>query len=222
MTADRHMWLAILCASILAVSATRAGAQCSARDVMRSHPNFAPALSAADPPIMIGSVADIPIWRTIKIGTSVNKYDLLRRLDAADCSVGTSAEALFLQRGFTVSSESTNLDLAVVYPAQLGLRTDTATLAEIYARALDVGLALPGPEVGPQLRLQYFDQPIGEFLNIAMAPITPAGEQYDIFVVGNGGAGLFLIGESVRTDTEFDRSSRFVFVRPVAVAAISR
>ena len=44
------------------------------------------------------------------------------------------------------------------------------------------------------MRLQYLDQPLGEFLRIAMTPVARyTGELVD-FTVGNGGAGLVLVG----------------------------
>jgi hypothetical protein len=38
-------------------------------------------------------------------------------------------------------------------------------------RAQQLGFGLAAAEVAPQLRLQYFDQPVGEFLIIGMEPI---------------------------------------------------
>ena len=69
-------------------------------------------------------------------------------------------------------------------------------------------------EIAPQLRLQYLDQPIGEFLTIGMEPIgTWAGEAV-VLTVANGGAGLILIGQDGREDAQISAISRFVFVRP--------
>jgi hypothetical protein len=51
-----------------------------------------------------------------------------------------------------------------------------------------------------------------------MAPVRARTGAYGIFSVVNGGAGLLLLGENVGDDTEFDPSSRFVFVRPIDVA----
>lgn len=97
--------------------------------------------------------------------------------------------------------------------AELGFRTDTVTLGAIYARVQQLGLGLAAAEIGPQLRLQYFDQPLGEFLIIGMQPIkTWSGEQV-ILNVANGGAGLILIGQDGRPDAEISAISRLLFVR---------
>lgn len=105
------------------------------------------------------------------------------------------------------------MELVTVSAVELGFSTDTVTLGAIYARAKDLGLGLAAAEIGPQLRLQYFDQPIGEFLIIGMEPIrTWKGEQ-GILNVANGGAGLILIGQDGRVDAEISATSRFVFVR---------
>ena len=57
-------------------------------------------------------------------------------------------------------------DLVVVSAADLGLAVESASLKDIYSRAENLGLGLAPAEVGPELRLQYFNQPTGEFLNI--------------------------------------------------------
>jgi hypothetical protein len=67
--------------------------------------------------------------------------------------------------------------------------------------------------------LQYFDQPIGEFLNVAMAPMVTLNGESAIFAVGNGGDGLLLIGNKAEADTKFYALTRFVFVRPTDVVA---
>ncbi len=56
---------------------------------------------------------------------------------------------------------------------QLGF-PNGATLQEIYDKAQSMGLELCPPQVGPELRLSYTDQPNNEYLVIAMEAITGA------------------------------------------------
>jgi hypothetical protein len=111
------------------------------------------------------------------------------------------------------------VELFAVSAAELGFQTDTASLADIYARAQQLGFGLAAAEVAPQLRLQYFDQPIGEFLIIGMEPIkTWKGEPVILSVI-NGGAGLILIGQDGGADAEISVASRFLFVQSKAAAS---
>jgi len=112
-----------------------------------------------------------------------------------------------------------------VSAAELGFKTDTVTLTEIYARARQLGFGLAAAEVGPQLRLQYPDQPVGEFLTIGMEPIKTWSGEPVILSVANGGAGLILIGQDGAYDAEVSVISRFLFVRSnkaVSVDAFER
>ncbi len=78
---------------------------------------------------------------------------------------------------------------------------------------LQLGFGLAAAEVGPQLRRQYFDQPIGEFLIIGMEPIRTWTGAPVILNVANGGAGLIVIGQDGSADARISVSSRFAFVR---------
>lgn len=69
---------------------------------------------------------------------------------------------------------------------QLGF-PNGATLQEIYDKAQSMGLELCPPQVGPELRLSYTDQPNNEYLVIAMEAITDA----------DGGPGLFGVDRDV-------------------------
>jgi hypothetical protein len=105
------------------------------------------------------------------------------------------------------------VELFTVSAAELGFQTETASLGQIYARAQQLGFGLAAAEIAPQLRLQYFDQPIGEFLIIGMAPIKTWKGEPVILTVANGGARLILIGQDGRADAEIFVASRFLFVR---------
>jgi hypothetical protein len=162
------------------------------------------------------------VWKTIAIGTFANTFTLMGALDAAGCSVGNLAGEVFARPAFPLSTARTNVDLFVVSPAELGFQADAASLGEIYARARELGFGLAPAEIAPQLRLQYFDQRIGEFLIIGMEPIKTWEGEPVILTVANGGAGLLLIGQVGNADARISARSRFLFVRSAGALTAER
>ena len=155
--------IGLICLLVLAGAAgllfqtDKAHAQCAARDVAGNRRLLDdPALLQM--PEAVQSAAGIPVWKTIKVGTVQTKWDLYRALDAAHCELGDAAEDMFAQPGFAVNSGKIEADLVSVSLAHLGLAR--ASLQDIYARARKLGFALASAEIGPQLRLQYFEQPL--------------------------------------------------------------
>jgi hypothetical protein len=151
---------------------------------------------------------------TITLGEFANSFALRNALDSADCGIGDLAEEILARAAFTLASTKTDVDLVVVSAAGLGLGAESVSIRDIYSRAEQFGLGLAPAEVGPALRLHYFDQPIGEFLHVGMKPITTWTGEPGIFVVANGGARLILIGQNGGADTQMPASSAFLFVRP--------
>jgi hypothetical protein len=100
-------------------------------------------------------------------------------------SAGRLLPSVAARRNWTWSS---------VTAADLGFAPGSMAVAEIDRRDLQLGLELCPAETGPQLRLQYVNRPVGEFLHIAMHPVaTYHGDLVDM-TVANGGAGLLLLG----------------------------
>ncbi|MDF0521273.1 hypothetical protein P0R31_28925 [Bradyrhizobium yuanmingense] len=191
----------------------RTEAQCSAQDVLRRQ-----LVVKVDPPaprseIPISSAADVSVWKTIRIGTFTDTSSLRRAMSAIGCGVGNSADEILARPAFTLSRKNADVELVTVSVAELGFQGE-ASLRAIYLRAQELGFALAPPEIAPQLRLQYLDQPIGEFLIIGMEPIATWAGEAVVLTVANGGAGLILIGQDGREDAHISAVSRFVFVRP--------
>ncbi|KKQ96707.1 MAG: hypothetical protein UT22_C0025G0001, partial [Parcubacteria group bacterium GW2011_GWC2_39_11] len=90
---------------------------------------------------------------------------------------------------------------------------DGATRQRIYGRANELGLDLCPAEVGPQLRLQYKDQPEEEHLIVAMNPIADSDGALELFLVERDDSGLWL--DSYYDDPGYiwHAGSRFVFAR---------
>jgi hypothetical protein len=204
--------VAMFCAVCIVLFATDADAQCRTRDILRNQPAPRETFSATELPSPLRSAADAPAWKTIAIGTFANTFALINALDAAGCAVGDSAAEILARPAFAVSAAKTNVELVAVSGAELGFQTDVVPLAEIYARARQLGLGLAAAEVAPQLRLQYSDQPLGEFL-VAMDPIETWKGEPVILTVANGGTGLVLLGRDGRADAQIPVGSRFLFVR---------
>jgi hypothetical protein len=198
-----------ICAAELVLNASAAAAQCAPGTLLKNHavPVFARSSTVRTDPAH-------DIWKTVTLGAFANSFALRNALDAADCGIGDLAEEILARPAFTLASNKTAVDLVVVSAAELGLTADSASLKDIYSRAEKLGLSLAPAEVGPELRLQYFDQPTGEFLHVGMNPIKTWKGDPVIFVVANGGAGLILIGENGSAETQVSTSSSFLFVRP--------
>jgi hypothetical protein len=207
--------IAMLCTVCIVLSSSEASAQCTARDTLRNHLTLNKIASANLPPIPIRSAAAVPVWKTITIGKFANSFALIDALDAAGCSIGGSAGEILARPAFTLSVSKADVELFAVSAAELGFQAETASLADIYARAQDLGFGLATAEVAPQQRLQYFDQPIGEFLIIGMKPIKTWTGEPVILNVANGGAGLIVIGQDGSAGAQIPVGCRFLFVRPV-------
>jgi hypothetical protein len=203
----------MLCTACIGLFANEASAQCTARDVLQNHLPLKKTPSANTPPMLVRSAVAVPVWKTITVGTFANSFALRNALDAAGCGNGNSAGEILARPAFTLSATKTDVELFAVSAAELGFQTDTASLANIYARAQQLGFGLAAAEVAPELRLQYFDQPIGEFLIVGMEPIKTWKGEPVILTVANGGAGLILIGQDGSANAEIPVASRFLFVR---------
>jgi uncharacterized protein YjiS (DUF1127 family) len=207
---------AMLCTACILLFAGEARAQCTARDVLQNQLRLKKTPSASMPQILVRSAVDVPVWKTITVGTFSDSLALSNALDAVGCGIGNPAGEILARPTFTLSATKTNVELFAVSAAQLGFETDTASLAEIYARAQQLGFGLAAAEVAPQLRLQYFDQPVGEFLIIGMEPIKMWNGEPIVLTVANGGAGLILIGQDGSADAQISVVSPFLFVRSIA------
>jgi hypothetical protein len=171
-----------------------------------------------EPAIGFANRSEFPVWKTITVGVYKNVSAMREALDAAPCRihVGSWADEILGRPEFPYVEAAAKLDLVVASVSALGFGEAGASLQDIYARASRLGLALGPAEIGPALRLGYLDQPLGEFRRIAMNPVARYGGEPVDFTIGNGGAGLLLIGGDFRNDLVVSGATRFVFVRPRA------
>jgi hypothetical protein len=158
--------------------------------------------------------ARFQVWRTAMLG-SYKGVDAYRdALDIANIKIGDSADEILGRPAFPYARTQTGVELAVLSAADLGVESDQVSLGEVYQRARQAGLELCPAEVGPQLRLDYRNQPLGEALDVAMEPVATYGGEPTILSLANWGTGLLLIGRDGRSESTVFRKSRFVFALP--------
>jgi len=102
-----------------------------------------------------------------------------------------------------------NIDLISFSVAQLGF-PNGATLQQIYDKALEFDLELCPPQVGPELRLDYEDQP-NNYLIIAMDPISDRDGYPTLFSVGRYDSGSWLDCNGGRLSDLWSSDYHFVF-----------
>lgn len=128
------------------------------------------------------------IWKTIKLGTFKTVYDVRQALEKNGYEVTKGANDILGNPAFTVATEETEVNLVKVSVAGLGFNGG-ARISKIYSRAKQLGLKLCPAEVGPQLRLQYKNQPCGEWFLIGMKPIAASSSANTVFDISNFGGG---------------------------------
>ena len=94
--------------------------------------------------------------RTIHLG-GLEKSELIKKFAQNSISMNASAERLFASDLFTTSKTHDTVTCIELTVSNLGF-PQGATIAEIYAKAKQLGLHLCPLELGPHLRLQYLDQ----------------------------------------------------------------
>jgi hypothetical protein len=153
---------------------------------------------------------EMPVWKTVKLGTCKTPSEYRKALKKAGMRIGDWGDDILGR--ITCSKEEIDLDLVVLSVGDLGLK-DGAKYSDICAKAVELGLELCPAEVGPALRLQYGDQPKGEWLRIAMEAITDRDGSLSFFYVERGGDGLWLRGHGGLPDGVWGAVHRFVFGR---------
>jgi len=163
--------------------------------------------------VNLNKPAHFQIWRKIALGTYKGVDAYRRALESAGIKTGDAADEILGRPAFRYGTMKSDVELVLVSAADLGIETESS-LADVYKRARQVGLELCPAEVGPQLRLDYRNQPLGEALDIAMEPVATYRGDPTILTLVNWGTGLMLIGRDGRPESMVFRKSRFVFAVP--------
>jgi hypothetical protein len=148
-----------------------------------------------------------PIWKTVKLGEYKSCSEYVVALEKSGTNISPWAKGLLEKMPLSVAEE---VDLVRVTVKELGFG-GYARFDAIVEHAKELGLELCPAEVGPALRLQYSDQPIGEWVTIAMEPITGRDGYPDVFRVGRSPGGLWLRNDWASPGIKWDSDRQFLF-----------
>jgi hypothetical protein len=159
-------------------------------------------------------------WKTIKLGTYKNADELCNALRGSGISTINKTVENVIQRDpeFIIASEK-EIKLINISVAEIGF-PNGANYGDILSKAEELGLSLCPSEVGPQLHLQYKDQPKSELLRIAMEPVwyffnPSAGCGWVIFIVDGSNDPRWVcyhvMCRDCREDEFVEATVRFVF-----------
>ncbi len=159
--------------------------------------------------------SDFPIWKTITLAGSLKAGPDGKPLESDGIQFSERTQRILGQ--LVATAKETKLNLVKLTASDMGF-SHSQTYSGVCAKALEMGLALCPPEVGPYLRTQYKNQPSGEYLVLGMTPIRSFDGFQCVFAVSRdvtGLSGLFL------SSCWYDLASfwhsggpEFVFVRP--------
>ncbi len=156
------------------------------------------------------------VWKTIGLGGFGDRNGLRCALRSRDMKIADLD--LLHKPEFAIARRPRKLDLVIPSFSKLGLKKYGPRYGQICQAARDRGLQLCPAEVGPQLRLQYTDQPPGELLIVAMKPIANSVGIPSLFEVFCCDRRLYLGWTYGCPERDCDYSwfegARFVFVLP--------
>jgi hypothetical protein len=150
-------------------------------------------------------------WRTVTLGVHKGVDAYRDALETARIKIGDAADEILGRPAFQYSTSKTELQLVRVSASGLGMHIKS-NLSDVYRLARKFGLTLCPGEVGPQLRLDYRDQPVNEVLDIAMEPVATYYGELTILSLMN--QGLALVGSDGRPDVIVAPTKRFIFALP--------
>lgn len=132
-------------------------------------------------------------------------------LERAGFKISDYARSMLKHKDFTTENQAEQTDLVRLTVDALFNDGRVHTTDEVFSKAKDFGLELCPAEVGPHLRLNYKDQPLDEWVYVAMKQITDPDGGPRVFYVERGGGGSWLYDSWADPGYEWDPEDRFVF-----------
>src|SRR5690606_35942613 len=123
--------------------------------------------------------------QSIEIGGKT-KEQLCSELEQAGVNVTSYAEDMIKSPDFTTLPIAQALDTVKLKVGDLKL-SGYPTTDQVYRKAQELGLELCPAEVGPHMRLQTKDQPLGDYYWIGMKQIADSSGDPEVFSLGRDG-----------------------------------
>ena len=139
-----------------------------------------------------------------------DKKELLKELKEKKINISDYAKDMMENKDFTTSKKPEQIQLIRLTVGDLGLK-DGATTKDIYERAEELGLELCSAETGPNLRINYENQPLGDWFRIAMKQITDRDGDLNVFYLARDDDGLWLRDHWDNPENRWHSYNKFVF-----------
>jgi hypothetical protein len=146
---------------------------------------------------------------SVEIGGK-SKEQLIAEMESSGISISDYAKSMMENPDFTVGANREEAKLVRLAVADLGFKA-SATTDQVFERAQALGLELCPPDTGPNYRLKYKDQPLGEYVRIGMKQITDSGGHPDVFSLARYDGGLGLGHHWAEPDRTWNADYGFVF-----------
>jgi hypothetical protein len=153
---------------------------------------------------------NLSVWKTISLGNFKNVDEIFKAFIRDGLKMDECASNILRSPQFVISSTKIEIQLVCVSVFDLGFE-EGASYQNICDKAKEFRLEPCPSEVGPQLRLQYKDQPFGEWLRVAMEPISDTEGNFHIFDIENDDEELFLYSYCGHPDCFWGGNYYFVF-----------
>lgn len=136
---------------------------------------------------------------------------LISEMEAAGINLSDYARSMLLNKAEFISTKNPEeMTLIRLTVGDLGFKT-SATTTQVFERAEELGLELCPPDTGPNYRLKYRNQPLGEYFRIGMKPISDSDGDPSVFRLSRDGVGLWLYGDWAGPVYTWSPDSKFVF-----------
>ena len=111
------------------------------------------------------ALPEFKVWKTIRLGVYKDTDAYRKALKKKGINISRWADDTLGK--IDVAAVEREIDVVKIYSGQLGFTT-AARRDTIYGRAFSIGFEPCMPEIGPLLREEYMDQPVGEWIIVGM------------------------------------------------------